>query len=86
MGAGVLLPITQTVYAQVPDAGALQQQLQREADRANVVPPPENLIKKKEKVPAPAKGSESIDVNTFTITGVTLISQEAAKEAVAPYK
>ena len=33
-------------YAQLgPDAGALQQQLQREADQNRVTPPPESFIK-----------------------------------------
>ena len=40
-------------FAQLgPDAGALQQQLQREADQNRVTPPPESFIKEK---PTPSK-------------------------------
>ena len=60
-------------YAQVPDAGALQQQLQKEVDKGNQTPPPErNALKKKSPVESKAPSKDTIDVNTFTISGLTL--------------
>lgn len=75
------------VNAQVPDAGALQQQLQREVDRGNQVPPPE-VKGPQAKPPAESKASskDTVDVSTFEITGNTLISPAAAQAAVAPYE
>ena len=73
-------------FAQLgPDAGALQQQLQREADKNRVTPPPESFIKEK---PTPSKqksGDQSIDVSTFKVTGITLITEEQAQKVLQPF-
>ena len=72
------------VYAQV-DAGALQQQLQREADRDRAAPPPEALIKKQPTPSRPKSGEQTIDVSSFKVTGITLITQEQAQEVLKPF-
>jgi len=70
-------------YAQTgPDAGAIQQQLKREWDQGRSVPAPEPVI---EKQPAPSQaksGDQTIDVTSFKVTGITLITQEQAQEAL----
>ncbi|MES2587129.1 MAG: ShlB/FhaC/HecB family hemolysin secretion/activation protein [Pseudomonadota bacterium] len=68
-----------------PEAGALQQQLQREVDRNTPLVAPEQLIKKKDKASPPKAGAKSIEVSGFKVTGMTLISQEKAQEALKPF-
>lgn len=76
----------QTAIAQSgPEAGALQQQLQREVDRNTPLVAPEQLIKKKDKASRPKSGAKSIEVSGFKVTGMTLISQEKAQEALKPF-
>lgn len=75
-----------SVYAQAgPEAGALQQQLQREADQNIVAPPPESLIKKPVQPSRPKLSDKTIEVTTFKVTGITLITQEQAQEALKPF-
>jgi hemolysin activation/secretion protein len=81
---GCLGPLT--ALAQTPDAGALQQQLQREVDQERPVQPPEQLLKKKERELTPAKpGEQTIDVKGFKVTGITLITEQQAQEVLKPY-
>ena len=68
-----------------PEAGALQQQLQREADQNRVTPPPESLIKKPAQPSRPKSGDKTIEVTTFKVTGITLITQEQAQEVLKPF-
>lgn len=72
------------VLAQV-DAGALQQQLQREVDRERPQSAPEPLIKKQLAPSKPKSGEQTIDVTTFKVTGITLITQEQAQEALKSF-
>ncbi len=73
-------------FAQVgPEAGALQQQLQREVDRERASPPPESLIKKQAKPTRPKSGAKAIEVTSFKVSGITLITQEQAQEALKPF-
>lgn len=73
-------------YAQVgPDVGALQQQLQREVDRERATSPSETMIKKPLVPSIPKSGSQAIDVSKFTITGMTLITQDQAQESLKPF-
>jgi len=73
-------------FAQVPDAGALQQQLQREVDQERPAPNPEQFLKKKERELTPPKPGEAlIDVKGFKVTGITLITEEQALEVLKPY-
>jgi hemolysin activation/secretion protein len=68
-----------------PDAGAIQQQLKREGDQGRNVPAPEPVV---EKQPAPSQaksGDQTIDVTTFKVTGITLITQEQAQEALKSF-
>jgi hypothetical protein len=68
-----------------PDAGAIQQQLKREGDQGRSVSAPEPVI---EKQPAPSQaksGDQTIDVTTFKVTGITLITQEQAQEALKSF-
>ncbi len=75
-----------TAWAQTPDAGALQQQLQREVDQERQVPVPSPPIKKKERELTPAKpGEQTIDVKGFKVSGITLITEQQAQDALKPY-
>ncbi|OJI04043.1 ShlB/FhaC/HecB family hemolysin secretion/activation protein [Polynucleobacter sp. MWH-Adler-W8] len=75
-----------SVYAQAgPDAGALQQQLQREVDRDRPTVAPEDLIKKPVKPVRPQSGTKAIDVKAFKVSGITLITQEQAQEVLKPF-
>ena len=75
-----------SVYGQAgPDAGALQQQLQREADRDRPKTAPEELIKKPDRAARPQSGAKAIDVKGFKVSGITLISQAQAQEALKPF-
>ncbi len=76
--SGVLSP---NVYAQ--DAGALQQQLQREAERNRQQQSVEPIEPKKESAPTPSEQpAEKIQVNGFSVSGVSLISQGTVQEAL----
>jgi hemolysin activation/secretion protein len=68
-----------------PDAGALQQQLQREVDRNAPLVAPEQLIKKKAKPTKPKAAAKAIEITSFKVTGLTLITQEQAQEALKPF-
>ena len=82
---GTLL-FADTSFAQVPDAGALQQQLQREVDQERPAPAPEQYLKKKERELTPPKpGEVLIDVKGFKVTGITLITEQQAQEVLKPY-
>jgi hemolysin activation/secretion protein len=73
-------------FAQVgPDAGAIQQQLQREADQRRDAPPPESLIKKQSTPSQSKSGDQSLEVSSFKVTGITLITQEQAQEVLKPF-
>jgi hemolysin activation/secretion protein len=73
-------------FAQVgPDAGALQQQLQREADQRRDAPPPESLLKKQPTPSQSNSGEQSLEVSTFKVTGITLITQDQAQEVLKPF-
>lgn len=73
-----------SVFAQV-DAGALQQQLQREVERERPQSPPESLIKKQATPSKPKSGEQEIEVSSFKVTGITLITQEQAQEVLKPF-
>ena len=85
--AGILVMGNASIaFAQAgPEAGALQQQLQREADLNRVAPPPESLIKKPAKPSRPKSGDKAIEVTSFKVTGITLITQEQAQEVLKPF-
>ena len=68
-----------------PEAGALQQQLQREVDRNAPLVAPEQLIKKKDKPSTPKAAAKAIEVNGFKIAGMTLIAEDQAQQALKPY-
>jgi hemolysin activation/secretion protein len=75
-----------SLYAQVgPDAGALQQQLQREAERERSTVKPEKRVKPKKKADPAKTASKAIDVKSFQITGMTLVEQAQAQEVLQPY-
>jgi len=85
--AGILvMGSSSAAFAQAgPQAGALQQQLQREVERNTPVQPPEQLIKKPAKPSRPKSGDKTIEVTSFRVTGITLITQEQAQEALKPF-
>ncbi|MBU3582225.1 ShlB/FhaC/HecB family hemolysin secretion/activation protein [Polynucleobacter sp. AP-Capit-er-40B-B4] len=68
-----------------PDAGALQQQLQREVERNATPVAPEQLIKKQAKPSKPKTAAKAIEVTSFKITGMTLINQDQAQEVLKPF-
>ena len=73
-------------YAQVPEAGALQQQLQREVERST---PREVPIDSSKKDPAPTKpesSKETIAVKKFVISGATLIDRKQIDRTLAPFE
>ena len=81
-----LIGLHGTSIAQAPDAGALQQQLQREVDQERPTPAPEGFLKKKERELTPPKPGEAlIDVKGFKVTGITLITEPQALEVLKPY-
>lgn len=67
------------------DAGALQQQLQREIEKNQVAPSTESLLKPQKVQPLDTSGKEAIDVAGFKVTGLTLVTNEDAQAAVKPY-
>jgi len=74
------------IAAQAPDAGALQQQLQREVEQSQPSQAPAPLIKK---VPTPSKPSaskETLEVKKFVVSGATLVSQEQIAQTLAPFE
>lgn len=72
--------------AQVPDAGALQQGIQRQLDAGQMQPPPESFVKEKAPTTAPASKNQTlIDVKSFKVTGMTLVTQAEAQEVLAPF-
>ena len=84
--SAVLLVGGKIAFAQVPDAGALQQQLQREVEQERPIPAPEQYLKKKERELTPPKPGEAvIDVKGFKVTGITLITEQQALDVLKPY-
>lgn len=77
--------LTATVQAAEVDAGALQQQLQREIEKNQIAPSTESLLKPQKVQPLDTSGKEAIDVAGFKVTGLTLITEEEAQAAVKPY-
>jgi hemolysin activation/secretion protein len=67
------------------DAGALQQDLQKQIDNNQVVQPPEPLIKKTPSTVTPKKNQTLIQVNGYRVVGMTLITQEQAQEVLKPF-
>jgi len=68
-----------------PDAGAMQQQLKREGDQNRSAPAPEPLI---EKLPTPSQaksGDQTLDVASFKVTGITLVTEQQAQEVLKPF-
>ena len=76
--------LSNAAFAQI-DAGVLQQQLQREADKERATPTPELLIKKPTKPVVPKAGAQAIEVKAFKITGNTLVTDDQAQEVLKPY-
>lgn len=75
-----------TAFAQAPEAGALQQQLQREIERSA---PRELPLDPSRKAPTPVEPSsnkDTIEVKRFSIFGSTLIEQSKIDRALAPYE
>ena len=74
--------------SQAPDAGALQQQLQREIDRSKPQFFDEDASpKKQESTPPPSKSDgPKILVRSFSVLGITLITEGQAQAALNSYK
>jgi len=76
----------QQAFAQVPDAGALQQQLQREAEQSRPLPSPGPIIKSAPTPSKPGAAKETLEVKKFVVTGATLVSQEKIAQTLAPFE
>jgi len=73
-------------FGQTPDAGALQRQLQNEADRDRPMLLPEPQIKRPEvSAPTDSVNRETVFVKGFKVTGITLITSEQAQDALVPF-
>lgn len=84
---GPILFCAQLAYAQAPDAGALQQGIQRQLDAGQMQAPPESFVKEKAPTPTPvSKNQTLIDVKGFKVTGITLVTQAEAQEVLEPFK
>ena len=70
----------------MPDAGALQQQLQREVEQSQPSQAPAPLIKKAPTPSKPAASKETLEVKKFVVSGATLVSQEQIAQTVAPFE
>ncbi|QWD03196.1 ShlB/FhaC/HecB family hemolysin secretion/activation protein [Polynucleobacter paneuropaeus] len=74
-------------YAQSPDAGALQQGIQRQLEAGQMQAPPEPFVKEKTPSPtAPSKNQTLIDVKGFNVKGMTIVTEAEAQEVLAPFK
>lgn len=72
--------------AQSPDAGALQQGIQRQLDADQMQAPPESFVKEKQPSPtAPSKNQTLIDVKGYKVTGMTIVTEAEAQAALAPF-
>lgn len=67
------------------DAGALQQDYQRQIDNSQTTSPPETLIKKTPTTSTPKKNQTLIQVNGFRVVGMTLITQDQAQDVLKPF-
>ena len=76
----------QLVFAQVPDAGVLQQQLQREVEKNRSSQAPSMLIKEAPTPSTPAASKETLEVKKFVVSGSTLISPEQIIQTLAPFE
>jgi hemolysin activation/secretion protein len=79
--------LPQHAFSQVPDAGALQQQLQREIDISRPQFPSEEITPQKQEKPAVEKkpDGQKILVKSFVVTGTTLITESQAQAALKNY-
>jgi len=83
---GPIFFCAQLASAQTPDAGALQQGIQRQLDAGQMQAPPESFIKEKAPTPTPASKNQTlIDVKSFKVTGMTIVSQAEAQEVLIPF-
>lgn len=75
-------------FAQViPNAGALQQQIQKQIEIDNNSPPIPVTPKKKEEIKESTPSNQpKILVKEFDVTGATLVSKEKLDEVLVPYK
>jgi hypothetical protein len=72
--------------AQIPDAGALQQQLQREIDRSRPQFLSDDIKPRKEENPTKQMDDgQKILVKSFLVTGMTLITESDAQAALKNY-
>jgi hemolysin activation/secretion protein len=84
---GFIFIIAPHAGAQAPDAGALQQGIQRQLDADQMNPPPESFIKEKTPTPtAPAKNQTLIEVKGYKITGMTIVTEAEAQQVLIPFK
>ena len=76
----------QTIWAQASDAGALQQQLQREVDQSRPSQAPAPLVKKAPAPSKPAASKETLEVKKFAVSGATLIGPDQIAQTLAPFE
>ena len=81
------LVVTHQAISQTPDAGALQQGIQRQLDAGQMQAPPESFVKEKAPTPTPASKNQTlIDIKGFKVTGMTIVTEAEAQEVLIPFK
>jgi hemolysin activation/secretion protein len=84
--SAVALAAAGTALAQAgPDAGALQQQLQREIERNRPTPAAPSPLRQPATPGELPAGAETIDVKAFKVTGNTLVSDAEAQAVLSPF-
>ena len=74
-------------HAQTPDAGALQQGIQRQLDAGQMQAPPESFVKEKTPTPAPSSKNQTlIDVRGYNVKGITAVTEAEVQEVLGPFK
>jgi hemolysin activation/secretion protein len=79
-----LMTLTTLVHAQVPDAGALQQQLQKQVPSNQSLPKPQAPVKKSK--PDEAKpGEVKVTIKGFRVDGNKSVPEEAIQQTLKPW-
>ena len=87
LSLGLSFVVTYQAIGQTPDAGALQQGIQRQLDAGQMQAPPESFAKEKAPTPVPASKNQTlIDIKGFKVTGMTIVTEAEAQEVLAPFK
>ena len=76
----------QIIWAQAPDAGALQQHLQREVDQNHLSQVPEPRVKAAPTPPKPEARKETVEKKKCVVFGATLINSGQIAQTLASFE